>query len=185
MPKTKIILGGNLGASAEILLKFTGVDYVAIGEGEKVIVGFADCFIKKGNFNDVPSLAFLNKKGQLTNTGYGKPLGKDEIYDIDWGILERYSNIENFCSCNKVCTCRILFLSSPKALEKHRKNKTLGTLVASKGCVARCTFCHRWDKGIRYIPIPILKKRITEIVDKYNVGFCLLEMKILAVPTSG
>ena len=124
MPKTKIILGGNLGASAEILLKFTGVDYVAIGEGEKVIVGFADCFIKKGNFNDVPSLAFLNKKGQLTNTGYGKPLGKDEIYDIDWGILERYSNIENFfVPATKSVLAESSFLSSPKALENTEKIK--------------------------------------------------------------
>ena len=32
-------------------------------------------------------------------------------------------------------------------------------------------FCHRWDKGIRYIPIPILKERIEELVEKFNVGF--------------
>ena len=33
LPSTTIILGGNLGASAEILLRKTGVDFVANGEG--------------------------------------------------------------------------------------------------------------------------------------------------------
>jgi anaerobic magnesium-protoporphyrin IX monomethyl ester cyclase len=33
LPKTTIILGGNMGASAEIILKKTGVDFVCTGEG--------------------------------------------------------------------------------------------------------------------------------------------------------
>jgi hypothetical protein len=38
-------MGGNLGASAEIILKKTGVDYICTGEGEKTIVDFANCWM--------------------------------------------------------------------------------------------------------------------------------------------
>ena len=43
--------------------------------------------------------------------------------------------------------------------------------MTSKGCVARCTFCHRWDPGIRYIPIPVLMGRVDLFIEKYNMGF--------------
>ena len=40
-PKTKIVVGGNLAASAEILLRFCKVDVCGIGEGENVIINLA------------------------------------------------------------------------------------------------------------------------------------------------
>ena len=77
----------------------------------------------------------------MINTGYGKPLGNDEIYDVDWNILEKYSKIDNFfVPVTNSVLADSSFLCSEKATQKHRENKTLGTLVASKGCVARCTF---------------------------------------------
>ena len=43
--------------------------------------------------------------------------------------------------------------------------------MSSKGCVARCTFCHRWDKGIRYIPVSVVMNRIDYMIENHNVGF--------------
>lgn len=37
-PNTKIVVGGNLAASSEILLRFCEVDACVVGEGENVIV---------------------------------------------------------------------------------------------------------------------------------------------------
>jgi len=175
LPNTTIILGGNLGASAEILLKYTGIDFVALGEGENVIVEFMDTYIasnSKKSYANVPSLVYLDENQNLINTGYAKPVSKEKIYDIDWKILEEHSKIENFfIPTTKSLLDSTSYGHDERSKEKHRQNKTIGTLVASKGCVARCTFCHRWDKGIRYIPIPVLKKRVQEIIKKYNVGF--------------
>jgi len=175
LPNTTIILGGNLGASAEILLKYTGIDFVILGEGETVVVDFMDTYISEDearSFKNVPSLFFLDENQNLINTGYAKPISKEKIYDIDWSILDEYSIIENFfIPASKSNLIQSSFRYDKRSKEEHRKNKTIGTLVASKGCVARCTFCHRWDKGIRYIPVPVLKKRIQEFIQKYNVGF--------------
>ncbi len=49
----------------------------------------------------------------------------------------------------------------------------LATLVGSKGCVARCTFCHRWDKGYRAVPVAQTMEYIRRLMDRYNVGFLL------------
>jgi anaerobic magnesium-protoporphyrin IX monomethyl ester cyclase len=175
LPNTTIILGGNLGASAEILLKYTGVDFVSLGEGNNVIVEFMDTYISENankSYVNVPSLVFLDKNQNLINTGYAKQISKEKIYDIDWKILEEHSKIENFfIPATESKLAQSSFSHDKRTKEEHRQNKTIGTLVASKGCVARCTFCHRWDKGIRYIPIPILKERIQEFIEKYNVGF--------------
>ena len=175
LPNTTIILGGNLGASAEILLKYSGIDYVVVGEGEKVIVEFMETYISKNDtkkIEDVSGLVFLDKNDNLINTGYASPIQKEKLYDIDWKILEEYSRIESFfIPVNDSVLAQSAFGFDRRSKEEHRQSKTLGTLVASKGCVARCTFCHRWDKGIRYIPVSILKKRIHEIIEKYNVGF--------------
>jgi anaerobic magnesium-protoporphyrin IX monomethyl ester cyclase len=175
LPNTSIVLGGNLGASAEILLKYTGIDYVVVGEGERVIVEFMDTHISQDEtikFEDVPGLVFLDKNQNLINTGFAKPVGKEKLYEFDWKILEEDSIIEGFfIPVNESILAKAAYGDDPRSKEDHRQKKTLGTLVSSKGCVARCTFCHRWDKGIRYIPIPVLKERIREVIEKYNVGF--------------
>ena len=56
LPKTTILLGGNLGASAEVILEKTGVDFICTGEGERTIVDFTDCWMAaqtKNDFNQV------------------------------------------------------------------------------------------------------------------------------------
>ena len=40
LPETIIMVGGNLAASAEILIKQTGVDFCVLGEGETILLNF-------------------------------------------------------------------------------------------------------------------------------------------------
>ena len=63
LPDITIILGGNLGASAEILLRRAGIDFVVTGGEEIVAVKFLTRYSqtdKKGDFGDVPSLMYLD-----------------------------------------------------------------------------------------------------------------------------
>lgn len=176
LPDTTILLGGNLGASAEVILRKTGVDFVAIGEGERVSVEFAAAYKTgrdKNEFAEVPGLVYLDGD-RLVNTGYVQPVEKENLYDIDWRILEENSDIEIFFpKVTGSVLAASTFRYDPRSTEPRRSGKTMATLVASKGCVARCTFCHRWDKGIRYIPVPILMQRLQHIIDHYNVGFVI------------
>ncbi len=174
-PQTTILMGGNLGASAEIILNKTGVDYICTGEGEKTIVDFSNCWKTaktKSDYAQVKGISYLDEKGELIITPFVESISKDEVYDIDCGILEKWEQIDFFFPIKEEAPIiASSFSKDTRTFESHRAGKRTATLPGSKGCVARCTFCHRWDKGIRYIPVPILMERIDLYIQKYNVGF--------------
>jgi anaerobic magnesium-protoporphyrin IX monomethyl ester cyclase len=174
-PQTTILMGGNLGASAEIILKKTGVDYICTGEGEKTIVDFANCWMiakTKSDYSQVKGLSYLDEQGELIVTPFVESIGKDEVYDIDDALLEKLEQIYFFFPIKEeAAIIASSFSGDPRTSEPHRDGKRIAIIPGSKGCVARCTFCHRWDKGIRYIPIPILMERIDFYIQRYNVGF--------------
>lgn len=174
LPNTLIVLGGNLGASAEIVLRRTGVDFVCTGEGEIAIVEFMKQFETAKNysdFKDVLGFAFIDENDSFVFTGYPEPLSANAIFNVDWSILEENNELNYFLQpmANKVIG--MTYNIDQRLLDERLSGKNFMILVASKGCVARCTFCHRWDKGIRYIPVPILMERVDKLINKYNVGF--------------
>lgn len=174
-PKTRIVLGGNLAASAEILHRFCKVDVCVIGEGEKVIVNLARHLKEQGNFDDdvalrqIKGVSFLDSESKFVFTGYETSIPGSELTDPDFSILEDSSNIHQFISSNPAE--QLSFAWDPRTREAHRAGKTSAVVVATKGCVARCTFCHRWDKGFRQIPPEKVIGRIKYLMEHYNVGF--------------
>jgi anaerobic magnesium-protoporphyrin IX monomethyl ester cyclase len=175
LPDTLIVTGGNLAASAEILLRKTGTDICVIGEGERVFIDICNRARKTTDptaFTDIAGLVLIDSTGQVVNTGYPERLTKSEIFDVDWQVLEDSSNMRIFFPrLDESVEMAMKFAHDSRAGEPHRRGKSYALIPASKGCVARCTFCHRWDKGIRYVPPDIFIKRIRELVEKYNVGF--------------
>jgi anaerobic magnesium-protoporphyrin IX monomethyl ester cyclase len=175
LPETTILMGGNLGASAEIVLKKTGVEFLCTSEGERTAVDFANRWLtaeSKNDFEDVLGLAFLDEKGEMVVTPFQEPVEAEKVYDIDQSLMNSKEEIDFFFPPQEIAPLiASSFYMDPRVQEPHRKGKTVASLTASKGCVARCTFCHRWDKGIRYIPVPILMERLDYIIHKHNVGF--------------
>lgn len=174
LPKVKIIVGGNLAASAELLHRFCSVDVCVVAEGEKVIVNLADYYARHRHEDDyselqrVKGITYLNRKGEMEFTAYEAAIPANELFDPDFSILERYSKIDNFII---EPFTRGDFVQDARSHEPHRVGKKMGTVVSTKGCVARCTFCHRWDKGFRQIPPEKVIARIQYLMDRYNVGF--------------
>ena len=176
LPKTTIIMGGNLGASAEVVLKKTGVDFICTGEGDQTTLDFVNRWLSaknKRDFSDIEGLAFLDENKNIVVTPYPDPIQAKDVYDIDWSVLEETGEMDFYFKELGPIMKDSSFYHDPRASEPQRKDKTAVTIVASKGCVARCTFCHRWDKGIRYIPVPIVMERIDFFVKKYNTGFIM------------
>ena len=176
LPDTLVVVGGGLAASAEILLRKAGVDICVLGEGERVFLNIlrrSQTTRNKSDFMDIPGLMLLDAVGRLINTGYEEALKKEEIYDIDWKDLESSSDINFYIFDAYKSDGQVFpwFASDPRSYEPHRKDKKVGSLPGAKGCVARCTFCHRWDKGIRYIPPELIIERQEYLIEKYNVGF--------------
>lgn len=176
LPQTMIVVGGNLAASAEILLRKTGTDLCVIGEGETVFANLINRALTTRNpadFADIKGLALINADNRLINTGYEDQIAGSETYDIDWDDLERGSNIDHFFppASNDAIITDEMFNDDDRIKQPHRRGKKFGYLYTSKGCVNKCTFCHRWDKGLRVIPVDVVMKRLEELIERYNVGF--------------
>jgi len=167
-PQLPIILGGPLGASADLLLKNTAVDFVCISEGEYVLRKFlGELQGREPNegMESVEGLVFL-KNGELFSTGYADPISKEELYDMNYEDLGDPQQVEHYLPL--VRPDDPIFGPFVDASAPAQRAMMLS---CSKGCVAKCTFCHRWDKGIRYIPVGILMSRIKHHKKEYNVGF--------------
>ncbi|MFH1724206.1 MAG: radical SAM protein [Elusimicrobiota bacterium] len=175
LPGTRVIVGGNLASSAELLHRLAGVDFCVIGEGEVVAVNLMrvleDCRRRPLDFERlarVRGITYIQPDGEMNFPGYEDALPPDEVFDADWGILERFSKPEHFITDPLE---RPDFHQDPRTREPHRRGKKMATLVTAKGCVGRCTFCHRWDKGFRAIPVDQIMRKIRMLMDRYNVGF--------------
>jgi anaerobic magnesium-protoporphyrin IX monomethyl ester cyclase len=174
LPETLIVVGGNLAASAEVLLRYTGVDLCVIGEGEKClldIVRRAEQTRIPSEFGDIPGLAYMDGT-QFQTTGFVTALDRSEIYEIDWSILDDATDMGIYFT--EVAPGSVgwsKFMHDSRAHEPARIGKNFALIPAAKGCVAKCTFCHRFDKGIRYIPPDDFIRRLKISIEKYNIGF--------------
>lgn len=177
-PEVKVILGGNLAASYEIILKKCGVDICAIGEGDKSILNIVNHLNKNGNsinykqISKVRGITFLDSKGECRFTGYEKLIDADQIEQPDYEFLEKYSNINQYI-LNPLS--RYDFACDNRSYEKKRRNKKLATIFASRGCVNKCTFCHRWIPRYRIIFAKKVVDYMKYMIDRYNVGFFCID----------
>ncbi|MDQ7834269.1 MAG: radical SAM protein [Humidesulfovibrio sp.] len=174
LPNVRIVIGGNLCASAEVLLRSCQVDACVLAEGEYIIRDLLAYYALHSRILEnytalkgIKGLVFLDEDGEVFNTGYARQLSPEEIRTPDMSIIEEFSNIEKIIS-PKPCG---FITSDPRSLEPHRAGKREGIVFASKGCINRCTFCHRWDKGMRTLSPEKVLEQISYLQQHHNVGF--------------
>ncbi len=177
LPQLKIVLGGNLAASAEIILKKTGVDICVLGEGEIACKELFDVLSgnrPKSELSKIKGLGYL-EGGEFINTGHAEQLPMDQVYDVDWSILDEHSREHCFQKFEDFALdsgqIKYFYGIRGETIAPSMLEKKISIIACSKGCVARCTFCHRWQKGIRFIPPEILIGRMKYLMENYNVGF--------------
>ncbi|MFQ5801326.1 MAG: B12-binding domain-containing radical SAM protein [Candidatus Methylomirabilales bacterium] len=177
LPETPVIVGGNVAANSEILLRLAKADYCVIGEGEDTIVELVDYLKHKGGrgqpddhnaLRKILGITFIDENDVVVFTNYRPDIPADRLYDPAVDILARDSDINRYIIDPWFY---VSFAYDRRSFEPHRKGKKLATIVSTKGCVAKCTFCHRWDQGIRFVPVDLVIERIKMFQKRYNVGF--------------
>ena len=167
-PKTIVIVGGGLAASSEILHRKANVDYCVIGDGEIIIQNFVRSIKeKKTTYNDlnkILGITYINSKNEFKFTGYDHPLPASMIERPDYSILEEDNSIKHYIREGS---------EGYWADDSHKweKGKKKATVVVAKGCVARCTFCHRFEKGYRVSPLDSIINHMKKLKNKYNVKY--------------
>jgi anaerobic magnesium-protoporphyrin IX monomethyl ester cyclase len=163
-----------LAASAEILLRFCEVDVCVSAESENIMVHLEkhwDASKPDGSLEslaDIKGIAYLDQAKEVAFTGYDVAIPASDFLDPDWSILEEHVGIDHYL---KDPLERYDFAQDPRSYEPQRKGKKSAPVVTAKGCVARCTFCHRWDRGYRHWPVERIINKIKYLMGTYNVGF--------------
>lgn len=174
-PGTKIIVGGCLAASAETLLRKCPIDLCVIGEGEKVLLNlvrhweeFRDFRSREEALEGIKGIAFVNSKNEFIFTGFEKQVLPGELSQPNYDLLAEHSDI----NCYITDPLRYnMFAHDSRSHQPHRRGKKCCHVMTSKGCVSRCTFCHRWLKGYRSYPVDKVIRTMAGLKEKYNVGF--------------
>ena len=170
-PKTIVFVGGNLAASSEILHRKAKADYCVIGDGEIIVKNLIKTIKEKkitdGDLNKILGITYIDSKNKFKFTGYDHPLPAPMIERPDYSILENDKSISNY-------------MYAPDSFQsyypdfKFKKEEKFATMVVAKGCVARCTFCHRFEKGYRVSPLDSILEHMKMLKNKYKVKYLML-----------
>ena len=166
-PECIIFLGGGLAASSNVLLEKTKVKYCIIGDGELISKNLIKS-IEQNKTSDedikkIKGITFRDSKGEIIFTGYGKPLTAENLLLPDYTILEKDGSIDHYIAEQAVHRFHP---------DREQETKTKSAFVlTSKGCVARCTFCHRFEKGYRVMPVQKIINYMLFLRKEYGVNF--------------
>ena len=143
------------------------------------------------SLNQIKGLAFIDENNKLKVTGNAEQLPASEMPfpDLDRHrlglqkfagnseLIHRFfkpiNNLEDlsifFGGLGKISYLALkqIYPEGLKFYERN-KNKKLGRIYTSRGCVARCTFCQRSQKGYRPYAANDLERYIVELKEKYN-----------------
>ena len=149
-----LVLGGHGPTPiSEYVLEKTNADVIAMGEAEETIVELLKCKLDNGNLSQIKGIAYQDKNNIVINERRKPVVELDSIPFPEWSLfpMERYT------------TC--LRLSGA-----DKNDKTLGMLT-SRGCINRCNFCYRMEKGIRFRSVENVIEEIKILKEKYGVTY--------------
>lgn len=177
-PDAWIVVGGNLAASAKVLLSKTETDICVVGDGEIAWVNFLS-YVKKHKrqwnyevLEKIKGLCYFNERRELQFNGYEKAIPSSDIPFPDYDLLQAGLQNEPAAINNyfRDALQTGWFGFDQRASEPNRLPK-IASVFVSKGCVGRCTFCQRSTKGYRVYNLSSLEEHLILLKKRFNVGF--------------
>jgi len=153
-----LVLGGP-GSSPipEYILQKTKADIIILGEAEKTIVELVQCKIERGNLSKVKSTAYLINGEIVVNERRQPVINLDSIPFPEWSLFP----MEKYTKCFK---------------PSGATNEDITfSIITSRGCVNRCSFCYRMEKGIRLRSINNVIEEMKILNKDYGVNYFGIE----------
>jgi len=183
-PDTVQVLGGQMSVLGNLIIQRTEVDFCVIGESEPafsaLIARLRDAkydLSAPGRFSDIRGLVYMSG-GIPYFTGYAESAGKG-LGQMNYDLMSKFTNVERFFPhvtegpfknwINKYEVGDFYGWLFPGNIHKR-----IASVFASKGCVGRCTFCHRFFRG--YVPFApdLVISHINELAKKRDIGLIQL-----------
>ncbi|HIJ79503.1 MAG: B12-binding domain-containing radical SAM protein [Desulfobulbaceae bacterium] len=160
--KAKIIFGGHGPSSEpEYILQNTKGDLIAIGEAEETIVDVLDSILRGKNFAEIKGIAYKDDCGAVHVNERRKPIMKvDTIPYPAWDLfpMDIYTTNMQYH----------LQGDDEKAIQ----------ILTGRGCVNRCTFCYRMEKGVRFRSIDNVLSEMKMLYDEYGVTYFAIQDEV-------
>lgn len=148
------VLGGH-GPSPipEYILKRTKADIVAMGEAELLIQELAECKIGSTNLSKVKGIAYRDDDRVFVNERQKPVLHLDDLPLPAWDLFP----MEKYTKCLKFPGMR----DGDKAFP----------ILSSRGCINKCNFCYRMEKGMRLRSIQNIVQEMRLLQENYGISY--------------
>lgn len=142
-------------------MRKTGADIVGIGEGEITFVELMDAFAGKRSLESVDGIAFLDADGNYIRTKE-----RELIQDIDKITWPAYDLFD-------ITHYSLLRLPNIKG------NERCMPVLSGRGCIFKCNFCYRLDKGFRPRSPQSIIDEIQFLKKEYNIKYIAFSDELL------
>jgi radical SAM superfamily enzyme YgiQ (UPF0313 family) len=160
-----LVLGGHGPTPIpEYILDKTHANIIVLGEGEETLPELLKCKLENGDLSKIKGIAYKDE-GTFRTTERRKPIHNlDTIPFPEWSLfpMEEYIN-------------------SLKLFRYKPKDRCFGMLT-SRGCINKCNFCYRMEKGIRFRSIKNVIKEISSLNERYGVNYFLMNDELFVYP---
>ncbi|MBI5469349.1 MAG: radical SAM protein [Deltaproteobacteria bacterium] len=183
-PHVVQVLGGQMNVIANIILLRTKVMFCVIGESEPVFSSLIRLLKEDGfrpvgmeRYAQIKGLVFLRDNAPFF-TGYGTENKESGVRQFNYSLISRFTSLENYIHRIDGQYFKVRLPNSSmedlmKLFRPENIGKNLATAFTSKGCVNRCTFCHRFTKGYQVIGNDDVISYIEALKKDQNVGMLL------------
>ena len=183
-PNVVQILGGQMAVISNIILLKTKIDFCVIGESEPVFSNLIRRLQKdnydarnKENHMDINGLVFLHES-KPHFTGYEKEDYHNGMRQFNYKLISEFTSLDNYIHRIDGQHFKDRLINSNlndflNLLYHDNRNKNMTSVFASKGCVNKCSFCHRFFKGYRINVADEVIDYIENIKKDLDVGMVL------------
>lgn len=173
-----ILVGGSVGSSIiNIHEKYTKIDFIIEGEGEKTVVEFLEEFNRSSNNYDHIAGLYVRKGGKYYYTFSRKHKGPS-IGGLDYLAHPLYEKINMEFYISHIT--KIFGEALSYFIEYKDRDFKLFPLVPSRGCPYSCSFCYRLIHNYRTHSVDYLINQILFLQKKYGInGFPLFDELIM------
>lgn len=172
-PTIYTVFGGNYAhVSYDQVLKDPHVDSVVFSEGEVTFLNLVQAINQGEDLRTVPGIAYRDRASGIVRTRPQELIADiDSIPDCDRSSFD----IAFYSRHGRQFAFRFL----------DRNTTRITTLIASRGCPNRCTFCSArlaWGRKIRYRDPSLVVDEMLFLRDRYGVNaFCFLDDNLVVV----
>jgi len=173
------VMGGEMCVIKDLVLRNSAVDFCVVGQAEPAFSALLKALAERGfsaadkaPFRAIKGLAFMDAGAPHFT---GEETHPDPVRQINYALLARFTDLGHYI--HGVAGPYYRNRINPDEIEDffgllrpENLSKNLVTVFASKGCVGRCTFCHRYFKGYKVMDTAGVIESIKTITAERGAG---------------